>query len=141
MVMTTQDPRAAEDRLSRLEGAYEQMDKRMADQTAATSALAAKVDALGAELRQELQAQISELRREIRADLRSLYLFVGGAWVSLAALVVGLYLAPQTGRVRAYPISSVRKAPRWSAAVSSNCRRTTCASGRRRSSDEAPMAR
>ena len=93
MVMTTQDPRAAEDRLSRLEGAYEQMDKRMADQTAATSALAAKVDALGAELRQELQAQISELRREIRADLRSLYLFVGGAWVSLAALVVGLYFA------------------------------------------------
>ena len=89
MVMTTQDPRAAEDRLSRLEGAYEQMDKRMADQTAATSALAAKVDALGAELRQELQSQISELRREIR----SLYFFVGGAWVSLAALVVGLYFA------------------------------------------------
>lgn len=89
MVMTMQDPRAAEDRLSRLEGAYEQMDKRMADQTAATSALAAKVDALGAELRQELQSQISELRREIR----SLYFFVGGAWVSLAALVVGLYFA------------------------------------------------
>lgn len=78
MVMTTQDPRAAEDRLSRLEGAYEQMDKRMADQTAATSALAAKVDALGAELRREI---------------RSLYFFVGGAWVSLAALVVGLYFA------------------------------------------------
>lgn len=80
--MTMQDPRAAEDRLSRLEGAYEQMDRRMADQTAATTALSAKVDALGA-----------ELRREIRADLRSLYLFVGGAWVSLAALVVGLYFA------------------------------------------------
>lgn len=89
MVMTMQDPRAAEDRLSRLEGAYEQMDKRMADQTAATSALAAKVDALGAELRQELQVQVSELRREIRA----LYCFVGGAWVSLAALVTGLYFA------------------------------------------------
>ena len=89
MVMTTQDPRAAEDRLSRIKGAYEQMDKRMADQTAATSALAAKVDALGAELRQELQTQVSELRREIR----SLYFFVGGAWVSLAALVVGLYFA------------------------------------------------
>ncbi len=82
MAMTMQDPRASEDRLSRLEGAFEQMDRRMADQTAATTALSAKVDALGA-----------ELRREIRADLRSLYLFVGGAWVSLAALVVGLYFA------------------------------------------------
>ncbi len=89
MVMTMQDPRAAEDRLSRLEGAYEQVDKRMAEQTMATAALAAKVDALGAELRQELQTQVSELRREIRA----LYFFVGGAWVSLAALVVGLYFA------------------------------------------------
>lgn len=93
MVMTMQDPRAAEDRLSRLEGAYEQVDKRMAEQTMATAALAAKVDALGAELRTELQTQFSELRREIRADLRALYLFVGGAWVSLAALVVGLYFA------------------------------------------------
>ena len=100
MVMTTQDPRAAEDRLSRLEGAYEQMDRRMADQTATTSALSGKVDALGAkvdalgvELRKEIQGQVSELRREIRADLRALYLFVGGAWVSLAALVVGLYFA------------------------------------------------
>ncbi len=93
MVMTTQDPRAAEDRLSRLEGAYEQMDRRMADQTAATSSLGVKVDALGVELRKEIQGQVSELRREIRADLRALYLFVGGAWVSLAALVVGLYFA------------------------------------------------
>ena len=93
MTMTMQDPRAAEDRLSRLEGAYEQMDRRMADQTAATSSLGAKVDALGVELRQEIQSQVGELRREIRADLRALYLFVGGAWVSLAALVVGLYFA------------------------------------------------
>ena len=93
MTMTMQDPRAAEDRLSRLEGAYEQMDRRMADQTAATSSLGAKVDALGVELRQEIQSQVSELRREIRADLRSLYLIVGGAWVSLAALMVGLYFA------------------------------------------------
>ena len=93
MVMTMQDPRAAEDRLSRIEGAYEQVDKRMAEQTMATAALAAKVDALGAELRHELRTQFSELRREIRADFRALRFFVGGAWVSLAALVVGLYFA------------------------------------------------
>ena len=59
------------DRVSRLEGAYEQVDERLG----------------------ELTAAVKDLRSEMHREIRMLHLFIGGSWVTLMATMLGLYLA------------------------------------------------
>ncbi len=65
--MTTQASLPIETRVSRLEGAYEQVNERLGG----------------------LAQSVSDLHREIR----TLYLFIGGSWVTLMATMIGLYVA------------------------------------------------
>ncbi len=65
--MTTQASLPIGARVSRLEGAYEQVNERLGG----------------------LSQSVSDLHREIRA----LYLFIGGSWVTLMATMIGLYVA------------------------------------------------
>ena len=87
-----------EERLSRLEGAYEQVDQRLGDLTAAVVALRQELRQEMSEghtaLRQEMNHQISDLRSEMNSRFNNLYLFAGGAWVTTVGLIIGLYLQP-----------------------------------------------
>ena len=103
MVMT-------EERISRLEGAYEQVDKRLGDLLQAVAGLRAEIDALrqamseqGNALRTEISEQNSALRTEMTGEqrnfrseinnrLNTLLVVGGGAWVTTVGLIIGLYL-------------------------------------------------
>ena len=61
--MTTQAQPTTEERLSRLEGAYEQVNERLNDLTQA----------------------INSLRSETNARFNNMYIIMGGSWVSLMA--------------------------------------------------------
>ncbi|MCY4450167.1 MAG: hypothetical protein OXE02_15125 [Chloroflexi bacterium] len=64
--MTTQ-PTTIEERLSRLEGSVERIG--------------------------DLVQQVEGLRSEMNAHIRTIYLMLGGSWVTLMATIVGLNLA------------------------------------------------
>ena len=64
--MTTQAQPAAEERLSKLEGAYEQVNERLNDLTQA----------------------INSLRSETNARFNNMYIIMGGSWVSLMAAII-----------------------------------------------------
>ena len=103
MVMT-------EERISRLEGAYEQVDRRLGDLTQAVAGLRAEIvslrqsmsdqgDALRAEmgeqgnaLRAEMSEQNSALRSEMNSRLNTLLVVGGGVGVTTMGLIIGLYL-------------------------------------------------
>lgn len=103
-----------EERISRLEGAYEQVDQRLGDLTQALGSLRQEMmgrfEALHSEatgeytsLRSEMTEQFTTLRSEtteqftaLRSEMNSRFnilLVVGaGAWVTTVGLIVGLYL-------------------------------------------------
>ena len=64
--MTTQ-PASTEERLSRLEGSVERIG--------------------------DLVHQVEGLRTEMNAHIRTMYLMLGGSWVTLMATIIGLNLA------------------------------------------------
>ena len=70
-----------EERLSRLEGAYEQVDRRLGDLAQAVAAL-----------RGEMNEQHAALRSEMNSRFNNLYVLAGGAWVTTVGLIIGLYL-------------------------------------------------
>ncbi len=69
---------ALEQRVSRLEGAYEQVDGRLSD-------LNSSMDSL--------RADMTSLRTEMNGRFNNLYLLIGGSWVTLMAAIIGLALA------------------------------------------------
>lgn len=92
-----------DERISRLEGAYEQVDQRRGDLTQAVSSLRQEVmgrlDALHSEttaqigaLHSETAAQIGALRSELNSRFNTLLVVGAGAWVTTVGLIVGLYL-------------------------------------------------
>ena len=64
--MTTQAQPAAEERLSKLEGAYEQVNERLNNLTQA----------------------INSLRSETNTRFNNMYIIMGGSWVSLMAAII-----------------------------------------------------
>ena len=82
--MTTQ-PASTEERLSRLEGSHE----RIGD-------LVQQVEGLRSETRGQVEGLRSEMnafRAEMNAHIRTLYMMMGGSWVTLMATIIGLNLA------------------------------------------------
>lgn len=70
-----------EERISRVEGAYEQVDKRLADFTQAFNAW-----------RAESNRQNEVLRSELNSRFNTMLVVGAGAWVTTVGLIVGLYL-------------------------------------------------
>ncbi|MXW27237.1 MAG: hypothetical protein F4Z77_13235 [Dehalococcoidia bacterium] len=70
-----------EERISRLEGAYEQVDQRLGDLTQAFNAW-----------RAESNRQNEVLRSEMNSRFNILLVVGAGAWVTTVGLIVGLYL-------------------------------------------------
>ena len=60
---------ALEERISRLEGAYEQVDRRLDD----------------------LNQSINALRTEVNGRLNNIYVLIGASWVTVVGAVIGLY--------------------------------------------------
>ena len=92
-----------EERVSRLEGAYEQVDQRLGDLTQAGTALRQEMSELstslrqemreqGAALRQEMREQNTALRSEVNSRINALLVVGAGAWVTTVGLIIGLYL-------------------------------------------------
>ena len=65
-----------EERISRLEGAYEQVDRRLDDMNQAIVAL-----------RDDMNA----LRNEVNSRINILYVLLCGSWVTTMAAIIGLY--------------------------------------------------
>ncbi|MCY3648020.1 MAG: hypothetical protein F4052_06780 [Dehalococcoidia bacterium] len=92
-----------EERLGRLEGAYEQVDKRLGDLALAVNSLRQEMAdgqaALRQEmadgqaaLRQDMTGQLGNLRSEMNGRFNTLLVIGAGAWVTTVGLIIGLYL-------------------------------------------------
>ena len=58
------------ERISRLEGAYEQVDKRLDD----------------------MNLSIDNLRTEMNSRINNLYILIAGSWITLMGAIIGLYI-------------------------------------------------
>ena len=70
------------DRVSRLEGAYEQVDRRLGDLTESVTGLRTEVGAL--------DSKINGLRREIDAKINTLIIVIATGGVAIAGAIVTL---------------------------------------------------
>ena len=86
--MTTQ-PASTEERLSRLEGSHE----RIGDLAQQIEGLRSEMHSQIEGLRSEMNAQFGAFRAEMNAHIRTLYMMMGGSWVTLMATIIGLNLA------------------------------------------------
>ena len=77
-----------EQRISRLEGAYEQVDKRLDDLNQSMGGLRSEMDSLRSEMRGEMGGLRSENSR-----LNTLTIVMFGTWVTVIGAVIGLYFA------------------------------------------------
>jgi tetrahydromethanopterin S-methyltransferase subunit G len=67
---------ALEQRISRLEGAYEQVDKRLDDLNRGI---------------ESLRAEVGSLRAEVNGRFNNLYVLLGASWATLIGAMIGLY--------------------------------------------------
>ena len=69
--------RALEQRVSRLEGAYEQVDRRL--------------DELSRSI-ESLRTEMNGLRAEMNNRFNNVYVLIGGSWVTIMVAIIGLYI-------------------------------------------------
>ncbi len=76
----------SEERMSRLEGAYEQVDQRLdgIDRRLDT------VDLRFVELRSEMNSGFTEMRREMNSRFNNLMVLIGGGWITVMGAIIGL---------------------------------------------------
>ena len=77
-----------EQRVSRLEGAYEQVDRRLDDMSRAIQGLREDMEGL----RTDTRADMSSLRAEVNSRFNNLYLLLGGMWATIIAGFVAIFL-------------------------------------------------
>jgi tetrahydromethanopterin S-methyltransferase subunit G len=65
-----------QERVSRLEGAYEQVDRRLDDMNRSI---------------QSVRDEMGSLRGEMNNRINNLYVLLGGTWVATMAAIIGLY--------------------------------------------------
>ena len=85
-----------EQRISRLEGAYEQVDKRLDDLNQSIGGLRSEMDSLRSEMRGEmggLRGEMGSLRSEMNSRINTLTIVMFGTWVTVIGAVIGLYFA------------------------------------------------
>ena len=86
MTMTT------EERISRLEGAYEQVDSRLSDLTQSFELLRVEMIRANEALRAEMIQANEALRDEMNKRFNNLYVLLGGAWITVMGALIGLIL-------------------------------------------------
>ena len=79
--MTTQT-QTPEERLSKLEGAYEQVNERLGELTQAVRQVEAN-----------LRAEVKDEIRGVRTEIRTMLLLIGALWASMVGGFIALFLA------------------------------------------------
>ncbi len=75
-----------EERVSRLEGAFEQLDRRLGDLTDAVARVDVKIDSL----RTDMDGRFDSLRGDMDAKLNTLILVISTVGVAIAGAIVAL---------------------------------------------------
>ena len=75
-----------EERVSRLEGAFEQLDRRLGDLTDAVARVDVKIDSL----RTDMDGRFDSLRGDMDAKLNTLILVIATVGVAIAGAIVAL---------------------------------------------------
>lgn len=81
-------------RISRLEGAYEQVDRRLEDMHQSINGLRAEMDGLRAEMHQSvngLRAEMNSRFEEVNSRFNTLIVLLAASWVTLIGVMIGLY--------------------------------------------------
>ena len=81
-------------RISRLEGAYEQVDRRLEDMHRSINGLRAEMDGLRAEMHQSingLRAEMNSRFEEVNSRFNTLIVLLAASWVTLIGVMIGLY--------------------------------------------------
>ena len=84
-----------EQRVSRLEGAYEQVDGRLSDISSSMDSLRADMNGLRAEvnnLRSETTLRFDNMQARIDQRFNSLYILMAGMWVTIMGALIGIAL-------------------------------------------------
>ena len=76
-----------EQRISRLEGAYEQVDRRLDEMHQSINNLRAEMNGL----RVETHESINSLRAEMNSRFNTLYVLIAASWVTIIGAMIGLY--------------------------------------------------
>ena len=76
---------ALQKRVSKLEGAYEQVDGRLSDLSSAMDSLRSDMNSL----RSEVRGDINGLRTEMNSRFNNLYLLIGGLWATMIGAIAG----------------------------------------------------
>ena len=83
------------ERTSRLEGAYEQADRRMESIDRRLDAIQLSIETLRADTNKSIEALRADMNAQ-RADTNSrfntLYVLLFGSWATIVAAVIGLYI-------------------------------------------------
>lgn len=81
-------------RISRLEGAYEQVDRRLEDMHQSINGLRAEMDGLRAEMHQSINGLRTEMNsrfEEVNSRFNTLIVLLAASWVTLIGVMIGLY--------------------------------------------------
>ena len=86
-----------EDRVSRLEGAYEQVDRRLEDLGASMQAVRGEMSSLRTDmdgrfdsLRGDMNGRFDSLHTEMNSRLNNIYMLMGGLWATIVAGIVAM---------------------------------------------------
>ena len=93
----------ATERISKLEGAYEQVDKRLDDLNQSMTSLRADVNSRLADMNSRLgdvnsrvdslEAQLIAFRDETNSRFNHVYILIGGSWVTIMAALLAIFLS------------------------------------------------
>lgn len=88
------------DRISRLEGAYEQVDKRLDDLQQSITSLRSDVnsrfestEAQIIALRGEMNSRFESMESQMNSRFNQLLIFVGASWITIMAAMIGIFFA------------------------------------------------
>ncbi len=88
--MTTQPETPVVERVSRLEGAYDQVNERLNDLTQAMTNLHNEVHEAETRLSEKIDAQGREFRAEMNARFNTMYVLIGTFWATTLGGIIAI---------------------------------------------------
>lgn len=73
-----------QERVSRLEGAYEQVDRRLDDMNLSIERVWTEAS--------NIRTEMNNLRTEMNSRINNLYILIAGSWITLMGAIIGLYI-------------------------------------------------
>ena len=73
-----------QERVSRLEGAYEQVDRRLDDMNLSIERVWTEAS--------NIRTEMNNLRAEMNSRINNLHILIAGSWITLMGAIIGLYI-------------------------------------------------